>query len=221
MLHSQQVIERSVYFAILNVLLQKGLTLNPENYLPLDEEKSNQYKADRAEIVATEGKKYIELYGVSDSLSKGMKYAPRIVISSNGFFPGDIGFDKHNLEPDEEDGFLVTEMPFEAIDQAIDIILVANNTEETRLLHSIINTAIPQRGYIKPYIYQDRPFSGNIFIVLSNFFKQDDNEKGLIERVYQFTIKDTLLEEPIEVGTLSPLSDISFLISDNTELNIN
>ncbi len=219
MLHSQQVIERSIYFAILNILLQKGLTLNPEDYMPLSEANSIRYKTDR-EAIEADKHLYIELYGSSDSLSKGLKFAPRIVISPQGFYPGDIGFEKSQLEDDNDsDNFLVTEMPFEAIDQNIDIILVSNNIEESRLLHSIVNSAIPQRGYVKPYTSVNKPFSGNIFILLANFYKADNNEHGLIEKVYQFTVKDTILEDIPFIDETVPINDIRLLLQD-TEIHV-
>ena len=216
MLHSQQIIERSVYSAILNVLLQKGLTLNPEDYLPISVANTNRYKSDRAAI--EKDGTYIELYGASDSLSKGPKHTPRIVISPQGFYPGDIGFEKTEMDEDEE-GFLVSELPFEAVDQFIDIRLVANDIQESRLLHNVVNTGIPQRGYIKPYNLDNKPFSGNIFIMIVNYFNNDNSEHGIIEKTYQFTIKDTLLSEPNPVDSIVPMVDISFLIGEQDEIH--
>lgn len=217
MLNSQEIIERSIYYAILSVLIQKGLSLNPMDYLPLSAANAARYKSDR-EAIESEHKMYIELYGVSDALSKGPKNTPRIVITSHGFYPGDIGFEKTQVDPDEEENnFIVSEMPFEAIDQFIDIRLVADNIAQSRLLHNIVNTAIPQRGYIKPYNLENTPKDGNIFIMASNYFSADDNEKGLIEKVYQFTIKDTLLSDPISIDSIVPLIDIQLLLENGQD----
>ena len=212
MLHSQEIIERSVYSAILSILLQRGLTLDPNNYLPISQANTTLYLADRELIVQSKGM-YVELYGSSDSLSKGQKKCPRIVICPQGFYPGDIGFEKHNLEPDEG-GFLVSEVAFEAIDQNIDIRLVADNIAQSRMLHNVVNSAIPQRGYIKPYTSDNKPFSGNIFIMVANYYNNDSLEHGVIEKVYQFTIKDTLLGEAITIDNPVPMVDISLLISN-------
>ena len=224
MVESQEIIERSVYVAILDTLLKRGLTLNPNDYYPLTPAKAEQYKIDR-QAIETEHGTYIELYGNSNSLSKGEKKVPRIVIVPQGFYPGDIGFEKTLITEDEDGGFLVSESPFEAIDQFIDIRLVANKTEDSRLLHNVLNTSIPQRGYIKPYNLDNKPFDGNIFIMLSNYMSGDDYGQGQIEKVYQFTVKDTILEAMPVVDNVVPMVDISYIISTGispeSELKIN
>ena len=107
MLHSQEVIERSIYYAILNVLLQKGLTLNPSDYLPLSETNNARYEVDRRAIEDNKGF-YVELYGSSNSLSKGYKHTPRVVIIPQGFYPGDIGFERLSIDKSETEDFLVS-----------------------------------------------------------------------------------------------------------------
>lgn len=210
MLNIQQVIERSIYSAILDSLIEAGLSLDPNNYLPLSLENSAAYKVARENIEASKGM-YIELYGSSDSLSKGAKSTPRIVIVPQGFYPGDMGLEHRSLDL-ADDTYVISELPFESIDQNYDIIIVANNITEQRVLTSIISSSIPRRGYIKPY-NKEPATSGNIFILLSNYFNSDNNEAGTLEKVYQFTVKDTLIEEPTIVDTATPMIDISLLLS--------
>ncbi len=218
-MNSQEIIERSIYTSILKVLIDNGLTLDPAEYYPISDNNSKRYKQDRATITQTKGF-YVDLFGTGNSYSKGSKVCPRIVIESNGFYPGEIGLPLNTIEK-LDDGFVVTEQPFEVIDQFIDVILVYNVVEHGRLLNRLLNTAIPQRGYIKPYIYSNKPFDGNIFMVLSNFYKNDNVNEGLMERVYQFTIKDTLLEEPKVIDNVVPINYVEVLINKSLKLNIN
>lgn len=223
MVTTQEIIERSVYLSILNTSIKHGLSINPENYLPPTVESEARYKADVENIKAS-GKPYVMVFGAGNSQSRGIKEVPRIVIEPQGFFPGDIGFDKESIDRDENGDFLVSESNYsETVDQFINIHLVSNNIEDNRLLHNVLSSSIPQKGYIKPYNHENKPFTGNIFIILSNFFNLNDNDKGIIEKVYQFTIMDTVLEELfIPTGeTHVPIKDISILLNELDKININ
>lgn len=223
MIDSQEIIERSIYQSLLETTIRLGYTLNPEDYYPITPENLQRYQQDKAKIVATKGR-FIPIFGVGNNQVKGMKdELPRIVVDSQGFLPGEIGLPRDMMEKVGQN-FVVTEQPFEAIDQFIDIHLVSNTQEDIRLLLNIMVTSIPQRGYVKPYIYEDAPFDGNIFLEITNFYNTPNLDKGIIEKVYQFQVKDTLLdinfgstEEPV---VIPPLIDISVLIQGEFELNI-
>ena len=223
MINSQEIIERSFYQSLLQVGITSGYSLNPEDYYPITPENSKKYEEALKEIIQSKGR-YVYIFGVGNNQSKGMKdLLPRITIESQGFLPGDIGFPKEMIDR-EGDNYVVTEQPFEAIDQFLDIHLVANKQEDIRLLLNIMSSAIPQRGYIKPYIYKEAPFDGNIFVEAVNFYNIPNLDKGLIEKVYQFEIKDTLLDysmgstdDPI---IIPPIIDISVLIQGENELKV-
>lgn len=48
MVSSQEVIERSIYSSILGVTIGLGYTVNPDDYLPINQENSARFKADIA-----------------------------------------------------------------------------------------------------------------------------------------------------------------------------
>lgn len=207
MVNSQEIIERSVYSSLLRVAIALGYTIDPNNYLPINAENAAKYKEDIGKL-----KKVVAIFGTGENQSKGQKIAPRIVVNARGFFPGAIGLPKQLIEKEEGIGFTATEEPYETIDQYIDIHLVAGNQEDMRLLHTIMFSSIPQRGYIKPYNEDKFLFSGNIFLELVNFFDIPVLEVGLMEKVYQFVIQDCLIEEKSMVADIVPIKDITLLL---------
>ena len=80
-----------------------------------------------------------------------------------------------------------------------DIHLVANNSQDMRILHQIMYTALPARGYIKPFIestiseYLHNPGlykTGNIFLQIGNYYDHNDIDHGILEKVYTYTINE-------------------------------
>ena len=214
MIDSQEVIERSIYQSLLETTLALGYTLDPNNYFPVSQENSRQFEADKRNLEQEKGY-FISIFGVGNNQSKGQKIAPRIVVDSQGFLPGDIGLPKVITEK-IEGSFFVSEQPFEAIDQYIDIRLVAENQKQIRVLQNILSSSIPQRGYLKPHTESEAPFDGNIYVEASNFYNVPDNDRGLIEKVYQFIIKDTLLQTNQNTTELPVIADISVLLNNES-----
>lgn len=217
MVSSQEVIERSIYSSILGVTVGLGYTVDPDTYLPINQENSARFKNDIAKL-----NPYIGIYGAGNNQSKGKKITPRIDVNPRGFYPGAIGLPRQLIEKEEGIGYTATEMPYETIDQYIDVHLVANSQQDIRLLHSILFYSVPQRGYIKPYTEERFLFSGNIFIELVNFFDTPNLDVGIIEKIYQFQVFDTITyEKPVD-GDLTPITDISLLLQGGGyEENIN
>lgn len=210
MLDSQEIIERSMYTAILNTALKLGYTLDPSNYLPANSLNSQKLKEDMKKL-----DKFVYVFGSGNSFSKDQKITPRIVIHEKGFYPGAIGIPRKLLLENEGIGFTATEVPYETIDQYIDIHIVAQNQADIRLLHQLLFWSIPQRGYIKPYNAEKFLPTGNIFLELVNFFDRPDLEYGLIEKIYEFEVYDCLL--PPHESTLEdvpPIKDISVFLDD-------
>ena len=69
-------------------------------------------------------------------------------------------------------------------------------------------------GSGQSFIINNKPFDGNIFVELTNFFSIPDQSNGIVEKVYQFIVKDTLLEDLRDVETLPPINDISVLLGE-------
>lgn len=217
MVDSQEIIERSIYCSILNVAKELGFTVDPNEYLPINTQNQQRFKEDISKLT-----KYIQIFGTGNNQSKDIKLTPRIVVNAKGFYPGNIGLPRQLIEKEEGVGFTVTEEPYETIDQYIDVHLVANNQDDLRLLHKILFWSIPQRGYVKPYNQQKFLFSGNIFVELVNFFDIPNLELGLMEKVYEFLIQDTLVLEKAQESYLVPIVDVNLLLADyNENIHVN
>ncbi len=207
MIDSQEIIERSIYEALLHTTVKLGKTLNPLDYLPINCQNQAKYQKDLEKISNP-----IYIFGTGNNQSKGSELTPRIIVNARGFYPGAIGLPTELINQEEGLGFTATEYPSEAIDQVIDIHLVANNQEELRLLHQILFASIPQRGYLKPYTEEEFLFSGNIFLELTNFYDSPSRSQGIMEKVYQFEVYDCIIGAKKEKADLVPIQDISLLL---------
>ena len=59
MINSQEIIERSIYQALLNASIKLGYSLDPNNYLPISIENQKRFKEDMDKLNA---KKLTEIY---------------------------------------------------------------------------------------------------------------------------------------------------------------
>lgn len=209
MVNSQEIIERSIYSALLGVAVKLGYSVNPEDFLPINAENSKKFKEAISKL-----KKFVQVFGTGNNQSKDKKETPRIVVNARGFYPGSIGLSRELITKEEGIGFTATEYPYETIDQYIDIHLVAGTQEDLRLLHQIMFYAIPQRGYIKPYTEDSFLFTGNIFIELVNFFDIPNLDMGLLEKIYQFQVMDCILEEIPGKVDFVPITTIDVLLEN-------
>ena len=218
MVTTQEIIERSMYASLMQVALSLNLTVDPDLYLPISEENTQRYKYD---ISALE--KFIYIFGVGNNQVRGSKIVPRITIDMNAYYPGNIGTEAFMVGDEKEnDEFRQYNYPFETKDAQFDVHLVANNVQDMRLLHSIMYTALPVRGYIKPFIeatlqkYLENKGlkkTGNLYIEVSNYYDHNDQEHGLLEKVYSYTVIDSYVDEKFPEGaTFAPITDIRALI---------
>lgn len=213
MYNSQEIIERSIYSALLQVAIALGYSVDPNDYLPVSEANAARMKADIQAL-----QKYIPVFGTANSSSKDKKTTPRIVVNARGFYPGMVGLPKEIVGKEVGLGYMANEEPYETLDQYIDIHLVANTQEDLRILHSIMFTALPQRGYIKPYTAEEFLFSGNIFLEVGNFFDLPNTTLGLMEKVYEFRVYDTLIGEKEDLPVdWVPINDISVVLEKYKE----
>jgi len=227
MVTSQEVIERTMYASIMQVALQLGLTLNPDNYLPLSKENQAMFDHDRLGL-----NKYVYIFGVGNNQVRGPKIVPRITIDLNAYYPGDIGVEQFMIGDEKvNQEYVMYQYPFETKHSQFDVHLVANNSEDLRLLHSIMYTALPARGYVKPFLernlreYVNNPGllkTGNIYTEIGNFYDHNDQEHGLLEKVYSYICVDGMIEENIpQDSTFAPIKDISALIKlDGSESSV-
>lgn len=209
MINSQEIIERSVYRALLDVAVKLGYSVDPNLYQPPNKDNEARFLKDCNKL-----KKLVTIYGTGNSEAKGSKITPRIVVNARGFYPGAIGMPKELIEAEAGIGFMAYESPYETIDQQIDVHLVAGNQEDLRLLHQLMFWSLPQRGYIKPYNEEKPLFSGNIFIENVNFYDSPNNQMGILEKVYQYVVKDCLLENNNPGTEITPIKNIEVLAKE-------
>lgn len=96
-----------------------------------------------------------------------------------------------------------------------------------RLLHHIMYTALPARGYITPYINQtidewrrqNISPSGNLYIEVGNYYDHQNLDHGLLEKVYTYTVRDGLIMTKILETGITQVKDISCLLKES-QLNI-
>ena len=223
MVTSQQVIERSLYVALLRVALSIGRTINPEDYLPVSTENQKRQEEDIKKL----GKNYIAIYGVGNNQARGVKTLPRITIELTGYYPGDVGVEQFMIgNKEENEQYALYEQPWEVKDSIFDIHLVAGNANDMRVLHQIMYTALPARGYIKPFTfntikeYLENPGlekTGNLFLNIGNYYDHNDTDHGILEKVYTYNCVDGLLEQIKQDPDISPIKEIKTdLIPDGT-----
>lgn len=222
---SQTIIERSLYVALLRVALKIGRTINPEEYLPISPENQLRQEAD----IKALGKKYIAIFGVGNNQARGAKIVPRITIELTGYYPGDVGVEQFMIgDPEDNEQYSMYIQPFETKDSMFDIHLVAGNVEDMRTLHQIMYTALPARGYIKPFTfktikeYLENPGlekTGNLFLNIGNYYDHNDTDHGILEKVYTYNCVDGLLDQTkSEGGPISGINNIKVdIIPDGTD----
>lgn len=211
-----EIIERSLYNALLNSAIKENVSLNPVDYIPHTAENIALFKAAKEAIP-----NYVTIYGMGNNENRGEKVSPRITVNSNGFYPGNVGLIPNVLEKNG-DHYDAIEIPANTIDQIFDIHLVSNNNNHRRLLHKILFRALPQRGYIKNYLETALLPTGNIFIELVNHYDSDDLENGITENVYQFQLSDLLLDEMVitKPDEVPLMNDISLYSDDQLIINV-
>lgn len=216
MVGTQEIVERTFYICLLHTLLERRLTINPDDYLPLSQANEKRYLADKEALP-----KFIYLFGVGNNQVRGPKEVPRITIECEAYYPGDIGVDKYIIGDKLESGmYQASEFPYETRDISLDIHLVSNTQPDMRLLHEILFESLPTRGYVRPYFNDLEDWAGgrvqptgNLFIEIGNFYDHPDDSHGLLEKVYTYTVKDGIIPEKVlEDGEITPIKDISVLI---------
>ena len=99
MVNSEEIVERTFYISLLSTMLEMGLTLNPEDFLPLSQENEKRFQEAIKNM-----KKFIPLFGIGNNQVKGPKTLPRITLELQGYYAGDIGVNKYIIGDRLEDG---------------------------------------------------------------------------------------------------------------------
>ena len=222
MVSTEEIVERSVYMNILAVAIKSGHTIDPDDYLEnglptIETEK--RYKEDKSKI-----QKFIYVFGIGNNQDRGIKEVPRITLELQGYYPGNIGMERYQIDDTIKDNLRMIETGYTTKDIVIDVHLISKTQADMRLLHSILYKALPTQGYIKPYFNDKKLFmeegllkSDNIYLEVGNHYDHKDNGHGLLEHVYQYKITDGVVSDDISDVDLVPIRDISLLIGTDTQ----
>lgn len=233
----EEALERTIFHALRSKIVAEG-------YLPdindFDTQNTNvqtaaisqkAYKAAIAAIVANKGFA-IEIFNNSVSQQRGTMKAPRIVIDTQAFLPGQLGHDttlQYSLGANDFNPPDVDPQDFEienysgnrfvsmTSDFYYSVRLVANTTKQIRVLHGIMVSVLPRRGYIHWYGDSELRPSGNLLNRYVSNFDHSLLAEGIIEKVYRYEIPDAHEIDPITLVQVSPIKQIEI---PNINLNI-
>ena len=202
----QELIERSLFEILRLEIVDKGYLpdiaatdgeLIPGPYYTDDQVGWDLWEAD-IKAIADGAKGFaIELFGVGNNESKGVKKTPRIVLESGSFLPGALGGDPRRFFEDQGTDYQALVTPPQTTDFYVNFCLVSNSAAQTRVLNAILALAIPRRGYLPWYSDANKSF----FARYLNYYDRTNTDEGIIERVYAYEIPDAWDHEDIEVYT--------------------
>lgn len=228
MIDSQEIIEQTFYICLLRETLDRGLTINPLDYLDISTvppkptvDGENRYLRDRTSI----GDKFISIFGVGNNQSRGSKEVPRITLELKAYYPGSIGLEKEVFDDNRTN---ILDVGYETKDILIDVHLCSRTEGEMRTLHDIMYRALPSRGYLTPYLGNFKEWkakhispSGNLYIEVGNYYDHQNLDHGLLEKVYTYTVRDGLILTNIVEKNINKIYDISCLLNnDQDSLNV-
>jgi len=213
-------VDYAFYKAILDVLVELGITpdiTDTTNYP--DTEAGYNNLLNMIQQIKTNRGYCVGLFGVGNTDDKGYEKYPRIVVASRAFLAGDVG---NNPEPvyikDQATNRYKTEtLPPRTSDYYINIHAISGDASQKNLLNGVIATAIPKRGYLD---LPDVP-GRKIFVHEINTTTPEDPERGIMERIYSFEIKD-LWESIPKQGpeNLSPITEIDVTVNNLDTITI-
>lgn len=205
----QDIVELTLFHAIRRECVDQGYLPDIVLY-PNTTSGAEAYEEAISEIASKKGFS-IEVFNNSNTLNKGLKKAPRIVLVSENFMPGSTGLDGSLQFLEVATGFLGFTTPNLVVDYAITVRLIANSGPQLQVLNSILANALPSRGYISAYIrgFEEDPF--NLFIEKEGYINMGFPQDDLIERGYRFVIPDLM-----EVERVTQLNDLVAKINQIT-----
>lgn len=219
----EEALERSVFH-----LLRKQLV--KYEFLPdvFDYDTENQ----NDEIAETESKRFmsdlniirvekgfaIEIFNFANNQYYGTKNPPRIVVETESFLQGQLGLDtvdQYDLDPITGQ-FKVKKSVSMVSDFYFNVHLVANTVQQMRVLHGIMNEALPRRGYVPWYDKEGLQPSFNLLIRYISMADYSFLPEGIIEKVYRYEIPDVHeIDDKLILKTVSPIKNIDVTIKDD------
>lgn len=193
----QKRIERTLFEAIRKVLVAEGYLpditatsgIPPANvYGSSPYSVANQTAWDSAvsNVVNSKGMA-VEVF--SNSVNKGLKKVPRIVIIPRRTMPGDIGAPPqlyYGSKVPVLDHLAGRMLPLEASHYYMDVHLISGSATEDRVLNAVLSKALGNKKYLE---YYDEA-GEYIFLKQYNYYDLPDPIEGQQERIYAYEIPD-------------------------------
>lgn len=157
---------------------------------------------------------WIDFFSESSSRNKGEKEAPRIVVSLDRSFNGDIGAPPNQIfkKAGGED-FYQAGIPGLSSNLIAAVYLITHNSEQTYILNGIKDNVLGERKYLK---YHGLPDKDPFYIYRTGYYNLDEPTENITERAYLYTTPDAFLgEEDIYRETIKPIKEITVCTNTN------
>lgn len=223
----EQALERSVYEALRLVTVAEGYLPNIRDYdienpdINIAKQAVKDYNTAAQTIRQNKGF-VVEIFNYSSAEARGLKKTPRIVIQTEAFQQGQIGFDNRiNYEYNEQLGEYVSKRsPAVTSDFYFNIHLVASDVKQIRVLHGIMVTCLPRLGYIKWYTDAKLRPSHNLLVYYLSYLEADFLAEGIIEKIYRYRIPDAHEIDDEIITQIPPIKIIDVDITGNVDDNL-
>ena len=206
----EEYLERTVFHAVRQEIVDKGYLPNIlSGAYPQTPTGQNQWVTDVA-VIAHGSKKFaIEIFNSASPEARGTKKAPRIVIDSQGFIPGELGGDSSRFYYFDtiNNVYYGKVRPPQTSNYQFNVRLIALTIQQIRVMNAIIALSLPRKGYIP--LWNTSPeqriftrYLGNVQVIAE--------QEGIIEQVYKYEIPDVWEIEDIVVSSnIVPLAQIT------------
>lgn len=204
-----QVVVRSIYYAILAELVAHGYNVDERVYPNTPQGDADYNSAVNALKSANH---YVELYSESSRKSKDAKKAPSITISLEAAMLGDVGSSPSQLIETGEGAWVLGSNTGTTSTLVVEIYLTSSTSKDMYLLNNILHNALGRRKMIKVYNNNSELFLIEQ-MVQEKYVESDDN---LNDTRITYNVPDVLLgaTEVIRTGIV-PIGEIKVDIEDD------
>lgn len=201
----QERVERAIYESIRIQLVAKGYLPDITLYPGID---NSSWRALQEQIVIDKGF-CIDLLSWGGQEIKGAKNAPRIVLESQGFLPGEIGADGTiEYMPTNDGRYQPFIRPPQTSDYFFNVRFITEKAQQERVGHGIIQLALPKRRYVPL-----NDGTGHFLVVQLSNYIMDFDRPGQIEKLYYYTCPDLLdVSDTWLPEVISPLKETHLII---------
>jgi hypothetical protein len=179
---------------------------------------SIRYENDMADIRSSKGF-CVEVFSYSNNQSYGTKKVPRIVVETESFLQGQLGTDSTGQYLQNPDGTWNNLTSVSLLsDFYFNVKLICHTTEQHRVIHGIMVSSIPRRGYIPWYTEDHLLPSNNPLVRFISTFDISFVIEGIMEKVYRYEIPDAHeIDDIITKINVPPIKEIRLVINENNE----